>query len=155
MDMDDEDLGGGMGGGFGGMPGFGHVGGARAPKQDPPAEHELFVSLEELLVGTTKRLKITRKRINPDRRSMREETKILENVVKPGYKAGTKIKWQHEGDEAPGKLAQDIHIVIRDKPHINFTRDPNGVDLHFSAKVCTLMLSNCRVRRYSLSTLEP
>ena len=154
MDMGDEDFGGGMSGGFGGMPGFGHVGGARAPKQDPPAEHELFVSLEELLVGTTKRMKITRKRMNPDKRSMREETKILENVVKPGWKSGTKIKWQHEGDEAPGKLAQDIHFVIRDKPHKYFTRDPNGVDLHYSAKVCTLILSNRRASRNSVSTLD-
>jgi len=60
----------GPGGGFGGFPGLGgfHFGGGgmggrggpqtqmqRKKTQDPPVEHELFVSLEEIASGTTKK----------------------------------------------------------------------------------------------------
>ncbi|KAG0296624.1 DnaJ sub B member 4, partial [Dissophora globulifera] len=111
MDDDDDDMGGfggagmrgGMGG-MGGMPGMGGMGGMggrgrthpAAPPEKPAAlERPLAVSLEDLQKGVTKRLKVTRKVRDGSGRS---SDKILTIDVKPGWKAGTKIRFPREGD---------------------------------------------------------
>ena len=53
--------------------------------------------------------------------------------VKPGWKSGTKITFQREGDQAPNKIPADIVFIIRDKPHALFKRE--GSDLKYTAKV--------------------
>ncbi|OQR72905.1 dnaJsubfamily B member 4 isoform 2 [Tropilaelaps mercedesae] len=104
----------------------------KPPKQDPPFEHDLFVSLEDILKGCTKKMKISRKVLGADGRSRREE-KVLTINVKPGWKAGTKITFQKEGDQSPGTTPADIVFIIRDKPHELFKRD--GVDIRYTAKI--------------------
>uniref|UniRef100_A0A3Q3JYR7 J domain-containing protein n=1 Tax=Monopterus albus TaxID=43700 RepID=A0A3Q3JYR7_MONAL len=85
-----------------GFPRDGHVGlgGQQRRKQDPAIVHELRVSLEEVYHGCTKRMKISRKRLNPDGRTMRAEDKILTIEIKRGWKEGTKITFPREGDES-------------------------------------------------------
>ena len=107
-------------------------GGKRRRTQDPPIEHELNVSLEELLHGCTKKMKITRKVLSPDGTSSTED-KILPVEVKPGWKAGTKITYPQEGDQRVGRIPADIVFVVREKPHAHFTRD--GSDLKYTAKI--------------------
>lgn len=102
-------------------------------KQDPAVEHQLLVSLEEILKGCTKKMKITRKVLNPDGRSYRKEDKVLTINVKPGWKAGTKITFQREGDQNMGSIPADIVFVIKDKPHPHFKRD--GADIVYTAKI--------------------
>jgi len=63
----------------------------------------------------------------------RKEEKVLEVNVKPGWKAGTKITFEKEGDQHPGSIPADIVFFIRDKPHKTFTRD--GADIKYTAKV--------------------
>ncbi|KAI7828863.1 hypothetical protein BC939DRAFT_52294 [Gamsiella multidivaricata] len=125
----------GMGnmGGMGGMPG---MGGARsraqqqqqqqqsAPEKPPALVRTLAVSLEDLAKGVTKRLKVTRKVRDGSGRSA---DKILTVDVKPGWKAGTKIRFPNEGDEYPNGTTQDIEFVLEEKPHPVFTR--RGDDL--------------------------
>ena len=53
--------------------------------------------------------------------------------MKPGWKSGTKITFQREGDQAPNKIPADIVFIIRDKPHALFKRE--GSDLKYTAKV--------------------
>ncbi|KAH9490607.1 DnaJ sub B member 1 [Bulinus truncatus] len=105
----------------------------RRKHQDPAVVRELQVSLEEVLTGTTKKLKITRKVLNPDGRTARNEDKILTIDVKPGWKAGTKITFPKEGDQTPHNVAADIVFVIKDKPHPVFTRD--GSDIRYKARI--------------------
>lgn len=107
--------------------------GHRAQKQDPTIEHELFVSLEDVMKGCTKKMKINRKVMNPDGRTVRPEEKVLAINVKPGWKAGTKITFQNEGDKLPGAIPADIVFTIRDKPHPLFKRD--GTDIKYTAKI--------------------
>jgi DnaJ-class molecular chaperone len=102
-------------------------------KQDPPVEHQLMVTLEEVLKGCTKKMKITRKVMNSDGRGVRKEDKVLTISVKPGWKAGTKITFQREGDHNPGSIPADIVFVIKDKPHPQFKRD--GTDISYTAKI--------------------
>lgn len=95
--------------------------------QDPPVVHELKVSLEEIFHGCTKRIKITRRRLNPDGRSMRTEDKILNIVIKKGWKEGTKITFPKEGDETPENIPADIAFVLKDKGHPHFKRDGSNI----------------------------
>ena len=91
--------------------------------------HKLPCSLEELYNGTSKKIKLTRNRGN------RNDTKILEIDILPGWKKGTKIKFSNEGDELINGGRQNIIFIIEEKPHAWFNR--NGNDLHFLAKITT------------------
>lgn len=106
--------------------------------QDPPIEHDLYVSLEEVDRGCVKKMKISRM-ANMDGHPRKEE-KVLNITVKPGWKAGTKITFQNEGDQTPGKVPADIIFIIRDKPHPLFKRE--GSDLKYNVKV-TLKQALC------------
>ncbi len=105
---------------------------AKEKQQDPPVEHDLYVSLEDICRGVTKRMKISRRVVSNDG-SVRKEEKVLTINVKPGWKSGTKITFQREGDQAPNKIPADIVFIIRDKPHPQFKRD--GTDLKYTCKV--------------------
>lgn len=91
------------------------------------------VSLEDLCTGVAKKMKITRQVLNPDGHTTRAEEKLLTIDVKPGWKAGTKVTFAREGDQAPNKIPADVVFVIKDKPHPVFTRD--GADIKYRAKV--------------------
>ncbi|GAA5933998.1 hypothetical protein JCM3775_002845 [Rhodotorula graminis] len=126
----------GMGGG--GFPGgfgmdidsdddMGGPGAAKRPPPPPEAVKPLPISLEDLYKGTTKKLRVTKKRLNGQ-----EEANVLEVAIKPGYKPGTKIRFAKAGNEMAGG-AQDIVFVIEEKPHATFKRE--GDDLVYSLKV--------------------
>uniref|UniRef100_A0A8D0FD72 J domain-containing protein n=1 Tax=Strix occidentalis caurina TaxID=311401 RepID=A0A8D0FD72_STROC len=101
--------------------------------QDPPIIHELKVSLEEIYHGSTKRMKITRRRLNADGRTMRTEDKILNVVIKRGWKEGTKITFPKEGDATPDNIPADIIFILKDKPHSHFKRD--GTNVVYTANI--------------------
>ncbi|CAF3687427.1 unnamed protein product [Rotaria sp. Silwood1] len=137
---DDDD---GSSGGFSAFPAMGgfNFGSHGAPRmqtsrkktQDPPIEHELFVSLEEIATGATKKMKISRKVLNPDTHTTRIEDKVLTIDIKPGWKQGTKITFPREGDQSPTSIPADIIFIIKDKPHPTFRRD--GSDIIYTAKI--------------------
>lgn len=95
--------------------------------------HDLLVTLEEVMHGCTKHVKITRSRLNPDSRSLRSEEKVLNVVVKKGWKAGTRITFPREGDETPNSTPADITFILRDKEHTQYKRD--GSNLVFTAQI--------------------
>lgn len=100
--------------------------------QDPPIEHDLYVSLEDIAKGCVKKMKISRRVVQADGTSKKED-KVLTIHVKPGWKSGTKITFQKEGDQGRNKIPADIVFIIRDKPHPHFKRE--GSDIRFSAKI--------------------
>lgn len=111
--------------------------------QDPAIVRDLYVSLEEINQGVTKKMKITRNVINPETKQFKKEEKILTIQVKPGWKEGTKVTFEKEGDQAHGKIPADIVFMIRDRPHQVFKRD--GSNLSFTTKV-TLRDALCGTR---------
>lgn len=137
MDVDDDPFGGFtnmMGGHHGfnmGGAGGGTTGGHR--RQDPTITHDLLVSLEDILKGTTKKMKITRKVLNPDGRTTRSEDKMISIEVKPGWKEGTKVTFPKEGDQTPNNIPADVVFVIKDKAHPVFKRD--GSDIKYKARI--------------------
>lgn len=88
---------------------------------------EVNVALEELYFGRTKTMRITRKRIDPKTRSLRSEAKTLSFEIKKGWKSGTTITFENEGDEAPNMRPGDVQFVISERKHDQFLRD--GHDL--------------------------
>ena len=105
--------GGGFGGGFGGGP--------RRPRKPEPATVPVNCTLEQLFSGCTKKLKITRSKQG------RDDPKVFEIDVRPGWKEGTKITYENEGDERPGQLPQDIVFVIQQVPHDVWKRDKDDL----------------------------
>ncbi|XP_077057451.1 dnaJ homolog subfamily B member 1b [Siphateles boraxobius] len=152
--------------GMGGMGGFPRSFNTRGPsgkldkKQDPPVTHDLRVSLEEVLTGCTKKMKISRKRLNPDGRTTRNEDKILTVEVKKGWKEGTKITFPKEGDETPSNIPADVVFVVKDKPHPVYRRD--GSDIIYPAKItlkealcgCTVNVPTLDSRTVNLTTQD-
>lgn len=132
MEMDEDPF-----GGFGGMGGMGggkfptHLGGAK--RQDPPVVLDLQVSLEEVLKGVTKKMKITRKVLNSDGRTTRSEDKLLTIEVHPGWKEGTKVTFPRESDQSPNNIPADVVFIIKDRPHPQFKRV--GADIKYKAKI--------------------
>lgn len=91
--------------------------------KDPTTFYDLYVTLEEINQGATRKLKVTRQRFKPELSYAEKEEKVLEVQIKPGWKEGTKITFENEGDECDQHtIAGDIVFVIRDKPHPLFER---------------------------------
>jgi DnaJ homolog subfamily B member 4 len=126
---------GGMPGGFGGLGGFqnmrspggrsqrrssagrgfeGMNGGPRAPTPEVTVlEKPLPVTLEEIFKGTTKKMKIKRKKFDQASLKQTTEDRILEVPIKPGLKAGSKIKFKDVGDQVEGGT-QDLHFIVEE-----------------------------------------
>ncbi|KIW89720.1 uncharacterized protein Z519_09876 [Cladophialophora bantiana CBS 173.52] len=88
-------------------------------------ERPLPITLEELYRGAHKKMKIKRKTFNPQGQRVTED-KILEMDIKPGLKAGSKIKFSGVGDQEEGGT-QDMHFIVTEKPHSTLTRDGDNL----------------------------
>lgn len=107
--------------------GFGD--GFGTPQQSPPAEapsmeFAFACTLEEIFNGCTKKFKVTRKMPNGS------SAKEFEVNVLPGYKKGTKIRFDREGgmvDGYPPNVLADLVFILDEKDHPRFKR--NGADL--------------------------
>ncbi|MCJ1472859.1 hypothetical protein MMC13_001508 [Lambiella insularis] len=102
------------------------------PKQRAPTpevttvERALPVTLEQLFKGAKKKMNIKRKTFDESTGKRKMEEKVLEIDIKPGYKAGTKIKFKGWGDQEEGGT-QDLVFLLTEKDHPVFKRE--GDDL--------------------------
>ena len=124
-------------GSMGGMPGMPHGISQQSqsqshPKKAPATNHTLYVTLEDLYTGTTKRMRITSRRIDPSGATFKVAAE-KEIVVKAGWKDGTKITFENEGDDAPGMLPSDVVFILQTKPHARFIREDDDLILTVSA----------------------
>ena len=76
-------------------------------------EKPLPVTLEEIFNGAHKKMRIKRKTYDDGSGKRKVEDKILEVDIKPGYKAGTKIKFKGVGDQEEGGT-QDLHFIVQE-----------------------------------------
>lgn len=100
--------------------------------QDPPIEHDLYVTLEEINKGCVKKMKISRRILQADG-TPKKEDKLVNIAIKPGWKSGTRVTFQKEGDQTHGKIPADIVFVIRDKLHPLYKRE--GSDIRYTARL--------------------
>ena len=56
--------------------------------KDPTTFYDLYVTLEEVNKGATRKMKITRKRYNAELNTTVRDEKLLEIQIKPGWKEG-------------------------------------------------------------------
>ena len=132
--FDDHDMGGfsPFGTTSGRMPGgMDDSGGARYSQSQsqsrpaqPPKEitRPLKLSLEDIYGGTTKHMKVSRRRVDGS-----SEEKVLEIAVQPGWKEGTKIRFPRAGNETVDGSSADLVFVVEDKPHPRFSRSGNDL----------------------------
>eukprot|EP00039_Didymoeca_costata_P013067 m.193475 g.193475 ORF g.193475 m.193475 type:complete len:323 (-) comp15666_c0_seq15:4797-5765(-) len=119
-------------------------------KQNPPLIKPLVVSLEEAYLGCVKKMRVQRDVMNDDGYTSMIREKILTIHVKPGWKEGTRITFEKEGDQEANGIPADIVFVLEYKKHPLFTREGN--DLVHTAKVSLAnALTGCEVR---LTTLD-
>ncbi|KAH6626196.1 DnaJ domain-containing protein [Chaetomium sp. MPI-SDFR-AT-0129] len=98
----------------------------RAPTPEvTTVERPLPLSLEDLFMGVTKKMKIKRKMFDDTGRRTTTDT-VLEVPIKPGLKKGSKIRFKGVGDQEEGGQ-QDLVFVVEEKPHALFSRE--GDDL--------------------------
>lgn len=110
------------------------------------------MTLEEINSGCVKKMKISRRVLQPDG-TPKKEDKYVSISVKPGWKSGTKVTFQKEGDQTKGKIPSDIVFIIRDKPHPLFRRE--GSDLRYTARLTLKQVSRSRQRHVSFAFRVP
>jgi DnaJ-class molecular chaperone len=111
------------------MGGFGQP---RGPRQAPAIKRQFNCTLEDLYKGTIKKMKVTKTIMDPSGKSMPVE-KILTIQVRPGWKEGTKVTFEKEGDERPGQVPADLVFVLKEVEHPRFKRQGN--DLLYTANI--------------------
>lgn len=102
------------------------------------------MTLEEIYHGCVKKMKISRRVLQADG-TPKKEDKYVSISVKPGWKSGTKVTFQKEGDQTKGKIPADIVFIIRDKPHPLFKRE--GSDLRYTARLTLKQVRKCQGMR--------
>lgn len=98
--------------------------------KDDPIERDLYLSLDDMFHGCTKKIKISRKVMNDNGCTSSIRDKILTVTVKPGWKEGTRIMFPKEGDQGPNNIAADIVFIVRQKPHPVFERQDDDLVYH-------------------------
>lgn len=133
------------------------------PPPAKPAEvtYPLECTLPELYNGATKKISISRKRLDSVG-SAYQDSKIITINIKPGWKNGTKITFPNEGDESKGWLHQDVVFVVTEKvdPNSGYKRDGNN--LIYTCKIsladaltdCSLQVPTLDSRMLSIAAPE-
>ncbi|XVE93238.1 hypothetical protein REPUB_Repub01dG0173200 [Reevesia pubescens] len=103
-----------------------------ARRKPPPLEKKLKCTLEELCHGGLKKIKVVRDVISDEGIIVQEE-ETLTVKLKPGWRKGTKVKFEGKGDEKPGYLPADIVFSIEEKRHTLFRRQ--GDDLEIAVEI--------------------
>jgi DnaJ-class molecular chaperone len=78
--------------------------------------------------GCSKKINISRKRLTAEK-ELYDDAKTLAINVKPGWKKGTKITFENEGDEGYESTAADLVFVIQEQERTDpgFERDGNNL----------------------------
>ena len=95
--------------------------------------HKIRCSLEELYTGTQKKMQITKRIQNRITHHITEVKNIIQIDIKKGWKDGTKIRFEGEGDELIGYPRQDLVFTIEEKPNLKFKRIVN--DLKYTTEI--------------------
>lgn len=87
-----------------------------------PVHYPLKVTLEDLFTGKIKKVRISKKTMDKTTGHIVVATVDKEIPIKAGWKDGTKITFEREGDELPGIIPADIIFTVTTKPHDRFER---------------------------------
>jgi len=99
-------------------------------KQDPPVITEFHCTLEQIYAGCKKVFEVTKNIFGEDEKVLKKEKKRIEINVKRGWKPNTRIIFEKEGDEHPGRIAADLIFILKEAVHPYFVREGNNVIYH-------------------------
>jgi DnaJ family protein B protein 4 len=111
---------------------FMHEGMNSGLKKSPPVHQNFTCSLEELYRGCTKKMKITKDLLDASGNTFPVE-KIIAIEVQKGWRKGTTVTFEKEGDEIPGMIPADIIFTLEEKPHPMYKREKD--DLVYMASI--------------------
>jgi len=102
---------------------FGGGGGGRQRQQQKTQDvmHKLSVPLEELFVGSTKKLALNR-HIADGHGRVTKKKEVLEVRIERGMDDGRKIIFKEKPDEMPGCITGDVILVVSQAAHPLFKR---------------------------------
>ncbi|NWV00816.1 DJB13 protein, partial [Upupa epops] len=123
---------------FGGLRGRGQM------KQDPPIVRDLYLALEDLFYGCTKKIKISRRVMSEDGQTSDIRDQILTIEVQPGWRQGTTITFEKVGDQGPNIIPADITFVVQEKLHARFRREGDNL-VHVATIPLGKALTGCSV----------
>ena len=100
--------------------------------KNPTIERDLLISLEDVLNGCTKRIKVERQIFN---KYGEHETKqeIVTIDINPGTPEGFKFKFENLGDLSQDSMPADIVFTVHYKPHPIFR--VNGSDIEYDVQM--------------------
>ncbi|KAK8761801.1 hypothetical protein V5799_026942 [Amblyomma americanum] len=110
-------------------------------QQDSAVERKIFLSLEEVFSGCSRKVKIAWNIAAPEGHSVRRDEKIIKINVKPGVPSGTRLVFQCPGERRSSCSPPAIAFVISDKEHPLFKRD--GADIKYIAKLTSWQARWC------------
>lgn len=113
--------------------------------RDNPILHEIFLSLEELSSGCTKKMKIAAKIFDEHFEVVRIEEKIVKFEVPAGAKDGTRVIIPSAGNIKPGTIPGDVIFVIRERKHTSFSRDEENNLIHNVNITLREALTGCNI----------
>ena len=84
------------------------------------------VSLEELFRGCTRNREIRRERMIYG--DMVSQRKLIQIQIKPGWRPGTQLYYENEGDQVPGGQTADLVFEIQQLPHLTYRRVGDDIE---------------------------
>lgn len=115
---------------------FGASARAQGPRAQDPEVIPVRLSLEQLYSGCTEKMTVTRRILNDDNQTTRQDATVLSLPIKAGFSHNTRITFEGAGDQGPGLVPRDIVFVVHQKTHKSFVRD--GHDLVYNSRVSLL-----------------
>ena len=108
------------------------------PKKTKSVIHPVKLTLEELYMGKSIKIKVTRDRLKTvnDKKVIEREKKVLECKFSIGAPDGEKYILHGEADEHPDKEAGDIVFIVSEQKHALFKR--KGADLLLNKEITLL-----------------
>ncbi|XP_028757535.1 dnaJ homolog subfamily B member 1-like isoform X2 [Neltuma alba] len=94
----------------------------------PPIEQDLECTLEDLCFGCKKKVNLTRHVPTHSGEDVEEE-EVLTINVKPGWRKGTKIKFEGKANDGLGAYEEDVIYCVSEKRHDLFTREGDDLEL--------------------------
>lgn len=101
--------------------------------KQPPLYKQLYLTLEEMFHGCTKKVILTRRVMNQDGHTSSEKDKTFSITIKPGTDEGQNIVYKEEGDQGPAIIPADVIFIVKSLEHPIFMR--KGKDIEFTATV--------------------
>lgn len=97
------------------------MGGQRRQQKTQDVMHKLSVPLEELYMGSTKKLALNR-HIADGQGRVSKKKEVLEVRIERGMEDGKKIVFKEKADEMPGCITGDVVLVVAQAAHPLFKR---------------------------------